>query len=188
LIDRAPGEPVAHGGPAIEEAAGMRTFRAILKTVWLYSLALWVYAAAVALAAPDQVSERVLLMKGLPRTDTSGIIAFGVSAVSLAVLGSLRRVDGPDQRLLRRVVDSVLRAVALYSFLGWLYIAGNVIQNPSTLPLPLTHLSTRPTESQFGAICFVVSALAACVLWARQPARGNDAVDQADRDTTQRSA
>jgi hypothetical protein len=164
----------------------MRTLQAILKTVWLYSLALWVYAAAVALATPDQVSERLLLMNGLPRTDTSGIIAFGVSAVSLAVLGSLYR---PEQRLDQRVIDSVLRAVALYSFLGWLYIAGNVIQNPSTLPLPLTHLSTRPTESQFGAICFVISGLAACALWARQqPTRSNDGADQADRDTTQRSA
>jgi hypothetical protein len=147
----------------------MRALRAILKTVWLYSLALWIYAAAVALADPDRVSERFLLMKQLPRTDTSGAIAFGVSALSLLVLRSLRRVNGPDQRLAGRVIDAALGTTALYAFLGWVYVAANVIQNPGTLPLQLTHLTTRPTESQFGAICFVLSALSACVFWARQP-------------------
>ena len=76
--------------------------------------------------------------------------------------------------------------MALYGLLGWLYIAGNVIANPNTLHLPLTHLSTGPSESQFGAVCFVLSALSACVFWARQqPARSKLA---AKRGRTQRSA
>jgi hypothetical protein len=166
----------------------MRVLWAILKTVWLYSLVLWMYAAAVALADPDRVSERFLLMKNLPRTDTLGAIAFGVSAVSFLVLRSLRRVNGPDQRLIRCVIDSVLETMALYGFLGWIYIAGNVIVNPGTLPLRLTHLATRPTESQFGAICFVISGLAACALWARQPTRSKHAPTRADRSRAQRSA
>jgi hypothetical protein len=166
----------------------MRALWAILRTVWLYSLVLWIYAAAVALADPDRVSERFLLMKNLPRTDTLGAIAFGVSAVSFLVLRSLRRVNGPDQRLIRRVIGSVLETMALYGFLGWIYIAGNVIVNPSTLPLRLTHLATRPTESQFGAICFVISGLAACALWARQPTRRKHAPTRADRNRSQRSA
>lgn len=182
MIDRALDGSAARGRPAIEEAGGKRALRAILKTVWLYSLALWVYAAAVALASPDRVSERFLLMENLPRTDTTGIIAFGASALSFAILGSLRRVNRPDRRLACRLIDSVLRTVALYAFLGWVYIAANVVENPSTLPLPLTHLSTRPTESQFGAICFVLSALAACALWARQqPTRSRRAANQADQ-------
>ena len=181
----------------------MRTLRAILKTVWLYALALWVYAAAVALANPDRVPERFLLMESLPRTDTLGTIAFGVSALAFLVLGCLRRVRNPDQRLAGRVVDSLFRTVALYAFLGWVYIAGNVIENPSTLPLPLTHLASGPTESQFGAICFVVSALAACAFWVRQrPAnaeakgegvgegesKGRHAAKQAGPGRSQRSA
>jgi hypothetical protein len=164
----------------------MRAWRAVLKTVWLYALALWFYAAAVALADPDRVPERLLLMKSLPRTDTSGFIAYAVSAVSFALLGSLPRANRKDQRLVGRVVDSVLRTTALYALLGWLYIAANVIANPDTLPLPLTHLFGGPTESQFGAVCFVLSALAACVLWARQqPAGGRHA---ATPDRGQRSA
>ena len=126
----------------------MRALRAILKTVWLYSLALWVYAAAVALADPDRVSERFLLIENLPRTDTSGAIAFGVSAISFLALRSFRRVTGPDRQLVARVTDSILRTVAFYAFLGWIYIAGNVIFDPSTLPLRLTHLATRPTEAR----------------------------------------
>jgi len=189
LIDRALGGSAARGRPALEEAAGKRALLAILKTVWLYSLALWIYAAAVALASPGRVSERLLLMENLPRTDTSGIIAFGASAISFAILGSLRRVNGPDHRLVDRVIDSVLRTIALYAFLGWVYIAANVIANPSTLPLRLTHLSTRPSEAQFGAICFVLSGLAACVFWARkQPTRGKHVASQADLDRSQRSA
>ena len=125
----------------------MRTLRAILKTVWLYSLALWVYAAAVALADPDRVSERFLLIENLPRTDTSGTIAFGVSAISFLVLRSFRRVNGPDRQLVARVTDSTLRTIAFYAFLGWIYIAGNVILNPNTLPLRLTHLATRTDRS-----------------------------------------
>lgn len=179
MIDRALGGSAARGKPAIEEAAGKRALRAILKTVWLYSLALWVYAAVVALAAPGRVGERFLLMENLPRTDTSGIIAFAVSAISFSILGSLRRVNRTDQRLVWRVIDSVLRTLALYAFLGWVYIAANVVENPSTLPLRLTHLSTRPTESQFGAICFVVSGLAACAFWARQqPTRSRHAASE----------
>jgi len=167
----------------------MRTLHAILKTVWLYSLALWVYAAAVALANPDRVSERFLLIENLPRTDTSGAIAFGVSAISFLVLRSFRRVNVPDRQLAVRVTDSILRTLAFYAFLGWIYIAGNVILDPSTLPLRLTHLATRPTEAQFGAICFVISGLAACAMWARQqPTRGKHSANRADQIRTQRSA
>jgi hypothetical protein len=167
----------------------MRVVRAILKTLWLYALALWIYAAAVALADPDRVPERLLLMKDLPRTDTSGFIAFAVSAVSFAVLGSLRRPNRGGRRLVGRVVDSALRTTALYAFLGWLYVAGNVVENPGTLPLPLTHLFSGPTESQFGAVCFVLSALSACVFWARQqPATSRRAVPAGTRDGGQRSA
>jgi hypothetical protein len=189
LIDQVLGGSAAHGGPALEEAVGLRALRAILKTVWLYSLALWVYAAAVALADPDRVSERFLLIANLPRTDTSGTIGFGVSALSFLVLRSFRRVNGPDRQLVTRVTDSILRTIAFYAFLGWIYIAGNVILNPGTLPLRLTHLATRPTEAQFGAICFVISGLAACALWARQqPTRGTHSANRAVQNRTQRSA
>jgi len=129
------------------------------------------------------------LIENLPRTDTSGAIAFGVSAISFLVLRSFRRVNVPDRQLAVRVTDSILRTLAFYAFLGWIYIAGNVILDPSTLPLRLTHLATRPTEAQFGAICFVISGLAACAMWARQqPTRGKHSANRADQIRTQRSA
>jgi len=143
---------------------------AALKVGWLYGLAAWVYSAAVALAFPQQVSEPLLLMNGLPRTDTSGIVAFGVSLVCFVALGYLRSTggDGPAPHVLRRLVDSSVRAVALYGFLGWLYIAGNAVFDPYTLPLQLTHLAQWPTESQFGVACFIVSLLASFAWWATE--------------------
>jgi hypothetical protein len=151
LDDRALGASVARDKPALGEGAGKRSLRAILKTVWLYSLALWTYTAAVAIADPDRVSERFLLVRSFPRTDTLGTIAFGVSALSFVFLRGLRRMNTTNGGVAQRFFDAVLGAIALYGFLGWVYIAGNVIENPSTLPLRLTHLATRPTESQFGA-------------------------------------
>jgi hypothetical protein len=189
LNDRALGGSVGWDKPAFGEGAGKRSLRAILKTVWLYSLALWTYAAAVAIADPDRVSERFLLMRSLPRTDTLGTIAFGVSALSFVFLRGLGRMNATDGGLVQRFVDAVLGAIAIYAFLGWVYIAGNVIENPSTLPLRLTHLATGPTESQFGAVCFVLSGLAACVFWARQaPARTSRGARGARRVRSQRSA
>lgn len=178
------------GSPTVKESAGKRVLRAILKTVWLYSLAVWGYAAGVALASPGRVSEPLLLMNGLPRTDTSGIITFGASISCCAILGSMSRVNKPVTRLRRRAIDSALRTMALYGFIGWVYVAANVVENSNTLSLQLMHLSTRPTESQFGVLCFVVSMLASCTLWARQqPAEGDDPTSGAvDNGETQRSA
>ena len=141
----------------------------MLQAAWLYSLALWIYSAAVAVSSPGRVGEALLLMRELPRTDTSGVVAFGLSGLSYAALDVVERAEGPRQPF-RLFVDAFLRTLALYGFLGWAYIAACVVQVPATLPLPLTHLFHRPTESQFGLACFVASLLASALLWARREA------------------
>jgi hypothetical protein len=157
-LDRALAAWFAPDSSTIEEAAGKRAIRAFLQTVWLYSLALWAYAATVAVISAKRIGESLFLVQSLPRTDTSGIVAFGTSALCYVLLGILSRAGA---------VGSVLRAMALYGFLGWLYIAGNAVAHPYTLAMPLMHLSTRPTESQFGVTCFILSALGSGALWAR---------------------
>lgn len=146
----------------------MRVLRALLKTGWLYALALWIYAAAVALAFPDRINEPLLLMSGLPRTDTSGAVAFGTSILCFVALQSLGAPGSRVQWRFRFVIDALLRACAFYGFLGWLYIAANVVLDPYTLPLRLTHFASRPTESQFGLGCFIVSALGSFAVWVRK--------------------
>jgi hypothetical protein len=176
--------------PLSMEGTGRRVLLAALKAGWLYSLAVWVYSAAIALAFPQRVDEPLLLMNGLPRTDTTGIVAIGVSILCFVTLESVRSPGGCERavRRFRRIVDSSLRAIAIYGFLGWLYIAANAIQDPFTLPLPLTHLSNRPTESQFGLACFVLSVLGSFAWWATKRPDEHDAVVGAAESSTEGSA
>jgi hypothetical protein len=67
--------------------------------------------------------------------------------------------SSPDRRT--AIVTSVLGVVALYSFAGWAYIAGNAMAHPQSLAWPLTHFSPWPHEDTFGALCFGCSLTAA---------------------------
>lgn len=62
--------------------------------------------------------------------------------------------------------NTLLRAVlltgAIYGGAGWVYIAGNAVFHPETLPLPLTHLLPFPREDTFGAVCFATSVICFC--------------------------
>jgi hypothetical protein len=48
----------------------------------------------------------------------------------------------------------------VYGFSGWVYIAGNAIVHPQTLSMPVTHFASWPREDTFGAVCYLVSAIA----------------------------
>jgi hypothetical protein len=52
------------------------------------------------------------------------------------------------------------RAIALYAFAGWAYVALVALVEPKTLPLRLTHLASWPRTDTFGVACFVVSLVA----------------------------
>jgi hypothetical protein len=59
----------------------------------------------------------------------------------------------------RRFVVEVTRALALYGFIGWLYIAVVALVRPDTLGWQLTHFASFPHEDTFGEVSFVVSLI-----------------------------
>ena len=61
---------------------------------------------------------------------------------------------------MRRALNAVALAVAIYTFAGWVYVAAVSLVAPETLPLQLTHLASWPRTDTFGELCFVVSFLA----------------------------
>ncbi len=61
---------------------------------------------------------------------------------------------------LKHIFRAFSLTVFIYGFAGWVYIAGNAIFHPQTLPLPLTHLLSWPREDTFGIFCFGISAVA----------------------------
>jgi hypothetical protein len=75
-------------------------------------------------------------------------------------------VPGPSDRATapistrRRVLIATSRAVALYAFACWVYVALVALIQPQTLGLRLTHLASWPRTDTFGEVSFVVSFLA----------------------------
>ena len=59
----------------------------------------------------------------------------------------------------RRIALEASRAIALYAFAGWVYIALVALVHPQTLGLQLTHFTKLPHEDTFGETCFLVSIL-----------------------------
>jgi hypothetical protein len=102
------------------------------------------------------------------RTDTSGIVAFAVCAVCLAVSEYLRlsrRHDSPQPESadagrvpIRLAVLAAAETVALLSTVLVAYLSVNAVTHPATLALRATHLAPWPTEGTLR-----VMALVACV-------------------------
>jgi hypothetical protein len=61
-------------------------------------------------------------------------------------------------------IIAVLRAVRLYAFAAWVYLAANSISHPVTLQMKLTHFANWPHENTFGVACAAASAGAFFVL------------------------
>ena len=57
----------------------------------------------------------------------------------------------------RRIILELSRTLAIYGFLGWVYIAIVAFVQPETLSWRLTHLASFPREDTFGEISFAVS-------------------------------
>jgi hypothetical protein len=60
----------------------------------------------------------------------------------------------------RSLVVASCRAIALYGFAAWVYVALVALIQPDTLGLQLTHLTKWPRTDTFGEISFVVSFIA----------------------------
>jgi hypothetical protein len=64
-------------------------------------------------------------------------------------------------RLNQRMAESALGVIAVYTFVGWVYVALCALVAPETLQLPLTHLFAWPREDTFGVMCFAISFVSA---------------------------
>jgi hypothetical protein len=60
----------------------------------------------------------------------------------------------------KRIINAVALAVAVYGFAAWVYVAIVAIVLPDTLPLQLTHLASWPRTDTFGETSFAVSFVA----------------------------
>lgn len=60
----------------------------------------------------------------------------------------------------RRVLNAIFLALAVYGFAGWIYVAGVALAQPQTLSWRLTHFADWPRTDTFGEASFVVSFLA----------------------------
>ncbi len=68
----------------------MRVLIALLRTVWLYALAVFAYVALTGVFKPAELGHHI--WPGVPvRRDDFGMICFAVSAVAYLVLGLLDR-------------------------------------------------------------------------------------------------
>lgn len=71
-----------------------------------------------------------------------------------------RASAGADPNLRRSLILASCRAIALYAFAAWVYVALVALIEPDTLSLQLTHLTKWPRTDTFGEISFVVSFVA----------------------------
>jgi hypothetical protein len=56
-----------------------------------------------------------------------------------------------------KIIQALSLTLFVFGFAGWIYIAGNAVFHPETLPMGLTHFAIWPREDTFGIICFVTS-------------------------------
>jgi hypothetical protein len=57
----------------------------------------------------------------------------------------------------RTIVLAASKTLAIYGFLGWVYIALVALIHPHTLGSKLTHFANFPHEDTFGEACFAIS-------------------------------
>jgi len=117
---------------------------------------------------------------GVPwlRTDTLGIVAFAVAAVTLPVAEFLRlrrpavvptsdardardTRDTPDAPVLRSAVAALARSATWLSTALVGYLSLNAVTHPDTLAVQATHLAPWPTEALLRVLALAVCAVAA---------------------------
>jgi hypothetical protein len=73
---------------------------------------------------------------------------------------------------MRRSVNTVALAIALYGFAAWVYVACVALVLPQTLSWRLTHLASWPRTDTFGESAFAVSFVAFIVYRLTRPTSG----------------
>ncbi|MGO9333419.1 MAG: hypothetical protein ACLQCU_05090 [Acidimicrobiales bacterium] len=143
------------------------------------------FAAALALAAtlvsfgsslvgsyrPDALARPYWSEVGGLRTDTSGVVAFAVLVITLAVSEILRvsrrRTGAPSAGARQVPMSSVgvvatgLAAAGLVAGIGLVvYLSVNTVTHPATLAMRATHFASWPTEGTLRVLALAVAALA----------------------------
>lgn len=152
---------------------------------------IWFGSALVASFTADEAEPYWSVIPHL-RTDTSGVIAFGVAIVSLAVSRYLqlrRRNGAPVQPVVRPAGTLAVQAMAeTAAFLASgmvIYLSMNAWTHPFTLRLQLTHLWPWPSEGTVRviglAICLVAVATSRYLrATASRPSQATTAPENAD--------
>jgi hypothetical protein len=108
------------------------------------------------------------------RTDTSGVLSFGVVALALVVseycrLGRRRRGVDPGPVIARRKSEpfttAVAEVVALLSSALVVYLSVNAVTHPATLLIRVTHFVSWPTEGTLRVVALFLSGCS--VAWLR---------------------
>jgi hypothetical protein len=147
-----------------------RLVRPSAETAMLFGLLGWLYVAACAAVRPDEMSSAITVLVPM-RRDTFGVVCFAVSAGCAAWLqvgtGRLFVAGGRGTS----AVDAVLRTVAGYALLVWIYLCVNSLTHPYTLGMRLTHFAAEPTEGATAVVCFLMAIAAFLTLRLRGAAR-----------------
>ena len=129
---------------------------------------IWIGSAMVASFTDQEASPYWPVIPHL-RTDTSGVMAFGIAIVTLVVSRylQLRRASGAPVHLVARTprvlaVQAVAETAVILSTALVIYLSFNAFTHPITLRLQLTHLWPWPSEGTVRviglAICLVAVA------------------------------
>jgi hypothetical protein len=146
-----------------------RAATAVLRTIGVLGVVFGLYAMAVAAFRPSYLHVSPIGI-GVGRTDTTGAVGIVVSFACFAVNRWV--AAGPRAPLARRAGE-VLKVVAAYAGVGWVYLALCTLTHPWSRSIQATHLASFPTEEQLATVCLVVGAVALAALWtlrARSPA------------------
>jgi hypothetical protein len=97
------------------------------------------------------------------RTDTTGVLAFAVAAVTLVLSRYLqlsRRTDAPAQPVARSAgvlaMQAVAETAAVLATALVVYLSINAVTHPATLRLQLTHLWPWPSEGTVRVIALAI--------------------------------
>jgi hypothetical protein len=160
-------EPSSERNSPLKGSRDLEVVAGVAKAIHWGALACWLYVAAVAIVAPQDLPLR--FEETLPiRTDTLGIGAFAIS-VCMMVVTAMMASFRPQVRWSIGAVWAIARSVALHATLGWAYISANSISHRWTLHRRLTHLAPWPTEGTFGVACLLVAILSTSVYFGLKP-------------------
>lgn len=137
--------------------------RTAAETALIYGLLGWCYVAVYAVFRPQDLSAPIAAVVPL-RRDSFGCLCFAASALAACVLQIRAGGVLPRRRRPATAIDAVLRTVALYALLVWVYLCANSITHPATLAERLTHFAAQPTEGATATFCFPLSAAAFAAL------------------------